>query len=144
MKNYFQNLLLFTGLLLLINCSTQKISSEHLNREWMLAEFQGFTKDLMIKNKAKLDLSKTTTSDKKFTAKMGCNNIFGEVDFIGTGKVTFSKIGSTEMFCAQNMELETAFVQILPTFTSYQITGHYLTLTNQKGDLMKFIAADWD
>lgn len=144
MKNYFQNLLLFTGLLLLINCSTQRTSSEHLNREWMLVEFQGFTKDLMIKNKAKLDLSKTVNSNKNFTANMGCNGMFGQVDFKGNGKVTFSKMGSTEMFCAQNMELETAFVQILPTVTSYQITGHYLKLTNQKGDLMKFIAADWD
>lgn len=144
MKNYFQNLLLLLGLLLLVNCSTQKINSEHFNREWMLIEFQGFTKDLMIKNRAKLDLSQTTDTNKKFTANMGCNNFFGQIIFKRNGKVTFSQMGSTEMFCEQNMDLETVFMQILPTVTSYQITGHHLTLTTQKGEILKFIAADWD
>ena len=110
----------------------------------MLVEFQNFSKDVMIQNKAKLKLSKTTVTDKNFSAAMGCNKIFGQANFKSNGTVTFSKMGSTEMFCDRNMDLETEFGKILPTITAYKVEGHRLTLSNKNGALLKFVAADWD
>lgn len=136
--------MLIAGLLLLMNCSSQTANFIDFKREWMLVEFQNFNKDLMIKNKAKLDLSKTTNSAPRFTATMGCNGIFGQATFKANGKVIFSQIGSTEMFCAKNMNLETDFVKVLPKITTYKVEGHRLTLSNKDGTRLKFVASDWD
>lgn len=135
---------MITALLFLMNCSSQITNSTNIKREWMLVEFQDFSKDLMIKNKAKLDLSKTTNSDKRFTANMGCNGMFGQAIFKANGTVTFSQMGSTKIFCNENMNLETEFVKILPAITMYKVEGHRLTLNNKNGAILKFVAADWD
>jgi heat shock protein HslJ len=144
MKNHLQNLMLIAGLLFLMNCSSQTANFTNLKREWMLVEFQDFSKDLMVKNKAKLDLSKTTNSDKQFTANMGCNGMFGQAKLKPKGEISFSQIGSTEMFCNENMNLETEFIKVLPTITTYKVEGHRLTLSNKNGAILKFVAADWD
>ena len=136
--------LMVTASLFLMNCSSQTTNSTNIKREWMLVEFQDFSKDLMIKNKAKLDLSKTTNSDKRFSANMGCNGMFGQATFKANGTVAFSKMGSTMMFCSENMNLETEFVKILPAITMYKVEGHRLTLSNKYGVILKFVAADWD
>ena len=75
---------------------------------------------------------------------MGCNKMFLTATFYSNGTVKFSDIGSTMMYCEGNMDLETAFAKSLPTMTKYQIDGHHLTLINDKGEKMKFVAADWD
>lgn len=144
MKNPLISLMIISTLFFVINCTPQKIQTENINREWMLVEFQNFNKDLMIKNNAKLDLSKTTNSAPRFTATMGCNGIFGQATFKANGKVVFSAIGSTEMFCAENMNLETEFVKVLPTITTYKVEGHRLTLSKKDGTRLKFVASDWD
>jgi heat shock protein HslJ len=48
------------------------------------------------------------------------------------------------MFCEDKMDLESAFGKALPTMNSYKVEGHYLTLSDENGDEMKFVAADWD
>lgn len=144
MQKYLKTFLLLSGLLVLMNCSSQTFNTEHIKIEWMLVEFQDFSKDLMIKNKAKLDLSKTTNSDKQFTANMGCNGMFGQAKLKPKGEISFSQMGSTEMFCAENMNLETEFIKVLPTITTYKVEGHRLTLSNKNGAILKFVAADWD
>jgi heat shock protein HslJ len=144
MKKLIKGCLMVTALLFLMNCSSQIINATNIKREWMLVEFQDFSKDLMIKNKAKLDLSKTTNSDKRFTANMGCNGMFGQATFKANGAVAFSQMGSTKMFCNENMNLETEFGKILPAITMYKVEGHRLTLSNKSGALLKFVALDWD
>lgn len=143
MKNLLIGFISFISLIFFTNCTSQMSNTENTKREWMLVEFQDFTKELMVKNKAKLDLSSAETG-KRFTANMGCNSMFGQATFKANNKVEFSQIGSTMMYCDQNMGLETAFGKILPTMTSYKIEGHRLTLSNDKGEIMKFIASDWD
>ena len=133
---------LFT-LLSLANCVTQIKVPEETKREWMLVEFQHFTKELMMNNKAQLNLTQQTSPD-QFSANMGCNNMFGKVTFTASGTVKFSDSGSTMMYCDKNMDLETAFAKELPTMTNYKVEGHYLTLSNAAGKKMKFVAADWD
>lgn len=144
MKNSLLIFVMVFAFFVLTNCQSQISTDQNIQREWMLVEFHDFSKDLMVKNKAKLDLSKTTNSNKNFTANMGCNGIFGQAKLKPKGEISFSQMGSTEMFCAENMNLETEFIKILPTITTYKIEGHHLTLSNKNGDILKFVAADWD
>ena len=143
MKNIFTGLATLLGLLLLMNCSTKNTHAENIHREWMLVEFQDFTKEVMVKNKAKLDLSRQQEPG-KFSANMGCNNMFGSVVFNLNGSAKFSEVGSTMMYCKDAMELESAFGKALPKMNRYKVEGHYLTLSDPAGNKMKFVAADWD
>jgi heat shock protein HslJ len=143
MKNIVTLFLAVFALLFLANCTSQTTNSENVEREWMLVEFQNFTKDKLVAHKAHLNLTNLKDNG-KFTAKMGCNNLFGSATFNAVGTVKFSQIGSTMMFCDQAMDLETAFSKALPMMTNYKIEGHYLTLSDRNGNWMKFVAADWD
>lgn len=106
----------------------------------MLVEFQGFTKENLVKNKAYLDL----TDKENGSANMGCNGMFFTFKVKKANKIEFSQIGSTKMYCDGNMDLEQKFGQILPTISEYSIQGHFLTLKNNKGETMKFVPEDWD
>lgn len=134
---------LFT-VLLLANCTSQMPNTENVKREWMLVEFQNFTKEMMTTNKANLNLSKWSPTDQKFSAKMGCNSMFGSAKIMGNRMVKFSEVASTMMFCDKNMDLETAFAKALPMMTNYKIEGHFLILSDNSGNSMKFVASDWD
>jgi heat shock protein HslJ len=127
--------MLFVGL----SCSSQT-NLPNYNRKWMLVEFQGFTKENLIKNKAYIDL----TDKENGGAKMGCNGMFFTYKVKSQNKIEFSQIGSTMMYCDGNMDLEQKFGQFLPTMTHYEVKGHFLTLKNNKGETMKFVAEDWD
>lgn len=143
MKKIITGFVALFGLLLLANCTTQTKATNDTKREWMLVEFQDFAKEMMMANKAHLNLTDQNEPG-KFSANMGCNNMFGSVAFNANDTVKFSQIGSTMMFCDKAMDLESAFAKQLPTMTNYKVEGHYLTLSNSAGEKMKFIAADWD
>ncbi len=137
-------LLFFSGFFIFQSCSTKTLVSENMNRQWMLVEFQNFSRDLMVKNRANMDLTSMKTNPNQYGAEMGCNKMFFTAKFYSDGSVKFSNVGSTMMYCENNMDLETAFAKSLPTISKYKVTGHYLTLSNDAGETMKFIAADWD
>ena len=143
MKKIISGFIAVLALVLLANCTTQTKVPENIKREWMLVEFQDFTKESMMNNKAHLDISDQTEPG-KFAANMGCNNMFGSATFNTNGTAKFSAIGSTMMMCDKAMDLESAFSKELPSMTNYKVEGHYLTLTNASGKKMRFVAADWD
>ena len=143
MKKILIGLVGVFAILFLTNCTTQPNTPENIKREWMLVEFQDFTKEMMMINKAQLNLTQQNEKG-NFSANMGCNNMFGSVTFSSNGTVKFSEIGSTMMFCDKAMDLESAFAKELPTLTNYKVEGHYLTLSNAGGMKIKFVAADWD
>ena len=143
MKKIISGFIAIFALVLLANCTTQTKVPENIKREWMLVEFQDFTKDSMMSNKAHLDLS-NEKEPARFAANMGCNNMFGSATFNTNGTAKFSAIGSTMMMCDKAMDLESAFSKELPSMTNYKVEGHYLTLTNASGKKMRFVAADWD
>lgn len=143
MKKIISGFIAVFALLLLANCATQTKVPENIKRDWMLVEFQDFTKDSMMSNKAHLDLS-NEKEPARFAANMGCNNMFGSATFNTNGTAKFSAIGSTMMMCDKAMDLESAFSKELPSMTNYKVEGHYLTLTNASGKKMRFVAADWD
>lgn len=140
---------LFLGILL--NCSSVTKENTQMNtrnyqirREWMLVSFGRFTKADLVNYKAKIDLTgKLEKGRIRATAFMGCNNISFYSEFKNNGNVNIKGLLSTMKAC-QNMELESEFQKKFETMTKYKVEGHFLTLSDGKGNIMKFVAADWD
>ncbi|WP_346983582.1 META domain-containing protein [Chryseobacterium sp. POE27] len=151
MKTIFVSVLsvLFSGIL--INCTSASTHiSKHadlnsgIQREWMLTSFAGYSKSDLIRNNANINLTEKAEQEKvKGTAFAGCNNMFFTAEFKNDGKVKISEIGSTLKAC-QDMKLENDFSKELRNVTRYSVKGHFLTLTDDQGHKMEFIAADWD
>ncbi|SKB37455.1 META domain-containing protein [Chryseobacterium balustinum] len=144
MKNILSFLFAFFILNLVINCSVVKSNNEHYQREWMMVSFDGFTKEQLVKNLAEINLTEPAKDGKiRGTAMMGCNRMFFTLEFKSKNRVKISGLGSTLMAC-QEMNLETEFSKVFEKMTRYEINGHFLTLYDENGTQMKFIAADWD
>ncbi|SHE61694.1 META domain-containing protein [Chryseobacterium vrystaatense] len=127
-----------------VNCSAVPEKNPGLQRQWMLISFDQFSKEELIKNRAEINLTGAIEKGKiRGGAHMGCNSMFFTSEFKSDGKVKISGVGSTLKAC-QNMELETAFGQKFDKMTNYTIEGHFLTLSDNNGNSMKFVAADWD
>jgi len=139
-------LALFAVLLLgvVLNCSSIPDKNPSLQRQWMLVSLDGFSKDQLIANKAEMNLTAKMVGGKiQGSAYMGCNQMSFVTEFRKGGKVKISKGVSTMKAC-QSMELETSFQRKIETMTKYSVEGHFLTLTDDNGNSMKFVAADWD
>ncbi|MET3034728.1 META domain-containing protein [Chryseobacterium sp. NRRL B-14859] len=116
----------------------------YLQRQWMLISLDGFSKDQLIENKAEVNLTSKVTDGKiQGSAYMGCNQMSFTSEFRKGGKVKISNLVSTMKAC-QNMNLETSFQKKFETMTTYSVEGHFLTLSDNHGNTMKFVAADWD
>jgi len=74
---------------------------------------------------------------------MGCNKLFFTSEFKKESQLKISQVASTEMACP-NMKLENDFSRNIKTMNHDKVEGHFLTLKNDQGSSMKFIAADWD
>ncbi len=137
---------LFAVLLLglVLNCSSVPDKDPFLQRQWMLIAFDGFSKDQLISHKAELNLTAHKEKGKiQASAYMGCNRMSFISEFKKGGKVNISKGVSTMKAC-QDMNLEASFQKKIETMTHYSIEGHFLTLSDDHGNTMKFVAADWD
>ncbi|VXC38177.1 MULTISPECIES: META domain-containing protein [Chryseobacterium] len=144
MKNILSFLFAFFILNLVVNCSAVKSNNQHYQREWMMVSFDGFTKEQLVKNKAEINLTEPVKDGQiRGTAMMGCNRMFFTLEFKSKNKVIISGLGSTLMAC-QEMEIEDKVTKVFEKMTRYEIDGHFLTLYDDKGAQMKFIAADWD
>lgn len=125
------------------SCGTAALNPD-LQRQWMLTSFENYPREFLVKNHAQLDLSSTKSPAGQYRAFMGCNQMFVNAAFKKNGTVKFSDMGSTMMYCENNMALEQDFAKALPEMTRYEVDGHHLTLSNENGKTMKFVAADWD
>lgn len=133
--------LFLLALFFIKSCAAQ---NANLNRQWMLIEFKNFSKEELTANKANIDFSPTKNNSNQYGAFTGCNRMFFTAKWINGGKIEFSGIGSTMMYCEKSMKLESEFGTALPKITHYKVDGHYLILSDDEGNKMKFVAADWD
>lgn len=134
--------ILFLGLV--VNCSAVPDKDPYLQRQWMLVSFDGFSKDQLIDHKAEINLTGKMEKGKIYgSAYMGCNQMSFTSEFKKEGKVKISQGVSTLKGC-QDMALETSFQKKFETMTKYSVEGHFLTLSDNQGNIMKFVAADWD
>ena len=144
MKNIILSFFAVFILTAVTNCSSTQVNNQHYQREWMMVSFDKFTKQELIENEAGINLTgEKTDTEIKGTAKMGCNQIFFEAELKNKGKIKISGLGGTEMACAE-MELENTFMKRFVNMTRYKIEGHRLMLSDDLGNEMKFVAADWD
>jgi len=135
---------------ILLNCTsvskqTPEMSNKdyQIRREWMLVVFGSYSKPDLVKNNARINLTSKIEDGKiKGGAFMGCNNMFFTSEF-NKGKVKISDIGSTRKACP-DMKLESEFSKSFKNMTQYSVEGHFLTLSDDDGNQMKFVAADWD
>ncbi|WP_228452226.1 META domain-containing protein [Chryseobacterium sp. c4a] len=134
--------MLFFGLVL--NCSSVPEKNPYLQRQWMLVSFDGFSKDQLIAHKAEINLTGKMEKGKIYgSAYMGCNQMSFTSEFKKGGTVKISQGVSTLKAC-QDMNLETSFQKKFETMSKYTVEGHFLTLSDDHGNSMKFVAADWD
>jgi heat shock protein HslJ len=139
MKNIILSFFAVFILTAVTNCSSTQVNNQHYQREWMMVSFDKFTKQELIENEAGINLTgEKTDTEIKVTAKMGCNRIFFKAELKNQGKIKISGLGGTEM------ELENTFMKRFVNMTRYKIEGHRLMLSDDLGNEMKFIAADWD
>ncbi|WP_257468802.1 META domain-containing protein [Chryseobacterium sp. D764] len=133
---------LFLGLVL--NYSSVPDKNPSLQRQWMLISFDGFSKEQLIANKAEMNLTASMVDNEiQGNAYMGCNQMSFVSEFKKGGKVKISS-GISTMKACQDMNLEASFQKKIETMTKYSIEGHFLTLSDDQGNTMKFVAADWD
>lgn len=110
----------------------------------MLVSFAGFSKDQLIAHKAEMNLTGKLDNGKiQGNAYMGCNQMSFTSEFKKDGIVKISQ-GISTMKACQDMNLESSFQKKIETMTKYSVEGHFLTLSDNQGNTMKFVAADWD
>ncbi|MFZ4930530.1 META domain-containing protein [Chryseobacterium sp. Mn2064] len=144
MKKILLSLLTVLFLGVVVNCSSIPDKNLNLQRQWMMVSFDGFSKDQLIANKAEINLTSSIVNGKiQGSSYMGCNRMSFTSEFKKGGKVKISQGASTMKAC-EDMKLETTFQKKFETMTTYSIEGHFLTLSDGKGNIMKFVAADWD
>lgn len=147
MKSFKVILMVIFTSVLMMNCTSRKTLAETENgiqREWMMVSFKDYPKEKLTKYQAKINLIPNAETPDQYSAKMGCNNMFFSAKMMSGNKIEFSQVGSTRMYCQDMMDLESDFGKMLPLMTEYKINGHFLTLSDGKGNEMKFVAADWD
>lgn len=144
MKKTISIFICFLCLGLMINCQSAKMDNAQIQRQWMLVSFKNYTKEELVKSKAEINLF-SEIKDKKIQggAFMGCNRMFFTAEIKSKDKIEISGVGSTLMAC-ENMKLEDEFSKEFKKVKNYQIEGHFLILSDEESNQMKFVAADWD
>lgn len=116
MKFQILSIALFTSIVI-CSCDSSLIQSSNAknvteqsitNKKWKITllnseKIQGDEKDFYIK---------LNSNSNQLEAKAGCNQIFGEFE-IKDNMISFSKIGSTKMYCFDTMAIENSFIAIL-------------------------------
>lgn len=125
-------------------CITKKVNFQPIHRQWMLVEFQNYSRAFLLSKEAQLDLSLTKSPKNQYRADMGCGNIFMNAVFENNGTCEFTNIRNINSYCVDNMQLENNFEKALATMKFFSVKGHTLELSDGKGSKMKFTASDWD
>lgn len=75
----------------------------------------------------------TFASDGKISGSGGCNRYFGGFESPTPGRVTFSAIGSTKMYCQDKMAVEDGLFQTLAKTAIYRLDNARLVLESADG-----------
>lgn len=124
--------------IMLISCSSSyeqpsKPSASLTNTKWVLTELNG--QKITAPEGGKEVYLILTTEENKANGSGGCNNFFTTYSVMGR-KIIFEKIASTDMYCENRMDTESAFFTALSNTLTYRIKGNSLYLS----DVNKVIA----
>ena len=82
-----------------------------------------------------------SAQDSRVTGSGGCNRFTGEFTTTASGVLTFGGIGSTRMFCADDMNTENRFFNVLEKVRGYRITSATLHLVAADGATLATLTA---
>jgi heat shock protein HslJ len=105
----------------LLITSTVVSNSDLRNKKWLLTQLNSKT----IEGDANSYYIKFDSKEDQFSAKAGCNTLFGSFQLGENTKIAFSNVGATKMYC-MNMEVENQFIQLLEKTTQIKINQQVL------------------
>lgn len=120
--------------------SAENMPQPNIKRVWMLADFEGFSREQLVAADAKMDWTRLP----RVYAYMGCNQLMMEAKQEGGDRIVFGSGVSTRMYCEETMRLEQTFMNYIAGTKNYRIEGHTLILRNEAGKEARFVAQDWD
>lgn len=145
MNKFLKALPVLTVLMVLfLSCAQSKngrVTSEYLNRKWMLKSLDGVTNEQALEARSYIDLEDIAKSG----GYAGCNKIFFTTKTGSKNAISFTGIGSTRMYCEKFMTVETAYLKALEKIVLYELSGHQAKFLDKNGKvLINAVAADWD
>ena len=126
---------LIATLLVLSGCKTVPAPAPIADREWNLVQLGDNSSPLG--NGGKPVTMTLASGETRASGNAGCNRYSGPYTLSGA-TLTFGPAISTKMACADGMEVEAAFLGMLPNVTGYQVTDSSLTLLGSAGPLARF------
>lgn len=110
----------------------------------MLVSFPSFSKNELMQSRAKIVFSESLKSEiNKASASLGCNTLMFDYKIMNNGKIKISNPSNPNKPC-ENIKMETKFITLIKSMNKYKLEGHFLTLSDSKGNEIKCVAADWD
>lgn len=97
-----------------------------------------------MQSHAKIVFSESLKGEiKNGSAYLGCNTFMFDYKIKDNRKIKISKPSNPKKRC-ENIKLETEFIILIKSMNKYRVEGHFLTLSDSKGNEIKCVAADWD
>ena len=109
----------------LLITSTVVSYSDIRNKKWHLTELN----EKSIDGDANSYYIKFDSNYDQFSAKAGCNTLFGSFQLGENTKIAFSNVGATKMYCV-NMEVENQFIQLLEKTTQIKLNQNILIFSS--------------
>lgn len=109
----------------LLLSSTVVSYSDIRSKTWHLTELNAKS----IDGDANAYYIKFDPSNEQFSAKAGCNSLFGSFQLGENTKIAFSNVGATKMYC-MNMEVENQFIQLLEKTNQIKINQNILIFSS--------------
>ncbi len=109
----------------LLVTSTVVSYSDIRSKKWHLTELNAKP----IDGDANSYYIKFDSNNDQFSAKAGCNTLFGAFQLGETTKIAFSNVGATKMYCP-NMEIENQFIQLLENTAQLKINQNTLIFSS--------------
>lgn len=114
-------------------CGPRGATSELLDTYWVLTQLNGAPVTIAA-NQREPSLV-LHTAQQRVAGFSGCNRIGGSYALKGA-QLTFGQMLGTMMACTDGMELEQAFLEVLPRVATYSISGVHLELKNAAGAVL--------
>ncbi|MBX3257811.1 MAG: META domain-containing protein [Chitinophagaceae bacterium] len=118
----------------------EKLTDELPEKYWKLIELNG--KPVITTGQQKKETHIIFKSfNNRFNGNGGCNNFSGTYTLLPGNRIKLSQVISTQMACADGMETETMFFEVLNRIDNYIITGDTLSVSKARtAPLAKFQA----
>ncbi len=119
---------LFGMLTACCGCRGAKSKNPHFltTDRWLMTEMHGKAVERTEENASSFAIV-FDENKKQVSGIAGCNNFFGPYEETPVRKIKIGPLGATRMMCP-NMEMETAFLQMLGETDSYTVDGDMLML----------------